>query len=269
MVLRSLSHQKPRCGRCPATNSRSLLAAELRPPWLPTDHLPETAGQGIQWSPGIARGCGPRNLVSDHTPVTSRPTGRSNRPEPPRRGPSPQEGPIVSDTTDLLDPPATGSAADGSSDSSETKPARKRSAGLSGMVLAELQGLAGELGISGTAKMRKGQLIEAIKERQSGSSDAPAASRAARHPRSPGGDPPRGRARRRGAGREPAHRRREPQHASSPTTRRPRRPATAPGPLGPRTARDRATAVPPRPQSGDQQSRRPAVRRPAVGSPAG
>ena len=81
----------------------------------------------------------------------------------------------MSDTTDLLDPPATGSAADGSSDSSDAKPARKRSAGLSGMVLAELQGLAGELGISGTAKMRKGQLIEAIKARQSGTADAPAA----------------------------------------------------------------------------------------------
>ena len=76
----------------------------------------------------------------------------------------------MSDTTDLLDAPATGSAEDGSADSSATKPARKRSAGLSGMVLAELQGLAGELGISGTAKMRKGQLIEAIKERQDGGS---------------------------------------------------------------------------------------------------
>ena len=36
------------------------------------------------------------------------------------------------------------------------------------MVLAELQSMAGELGISGTARMRKGQLIEAIKERQDG-----------------------------------------------------------------------------------------------------
>ena len=47
------------------------------------------------------------------------------------------------------------------------------------MVLAELQGLASELGISGTARMRKGQLIEAIKERQSGGGDtaAPAAAK--------------------------------------------------------------------------------------------
>jgi transcription termination factor Rho len=42
----------------------------------------------------------------------------------------------------------------------------KRRAGLSGMVLAELRELAGQLNISGTAGMRKGDLIAAIKERQ-------------------------------------------------------------------------------------------------------
>jgi transcription termination factor Rho len=76
----------------------------------------------------------------------------------------------VSDTTDLLDAPTAGTSGDTPAEQSATRPARKRPAGLSGMVLAELQGLAGELGISGTAKMRKGQLIEAIKERQSGGS---------------------------------------------------------------------------------------------------
>jgi transcription termination factor Rho len=81
----------------------------------------------------------------------------------------------VSDTTDLLDAPTAGTSGDAAAEQSATKPARKRSAGLSGMVLAELQGLAGELGISGTAKMRKGQLIEAIKERQSGGSGSSAA----------------------------------------------------------------------------------------------
>src|SRR5882757_9886446 len=49
----------------------------------------------------------------------------------------------------------------------------KRRAGLSGMVLAELRELAGQLGITGTAGMRKGDLIAAIKERQ-GDSSAPA-----------------------------------------------------------------------------------------------
>jgi transcription termination factor Rho len=81
----------------------------------------------------------------------------------------------VSDTTTVLDAPTAGTSGDSTAEQSATKPARKRSAGLSGMVLAELQSLAGELGISGTAKMRKGQLIEAIKERQSGGQPAAAA----------------------------------------------------------------------------------------------
>ncbi|MFI7678309.1 transcription termination factor Rho [Actinophytocola sp. NPDC049390] len=51
----------------------------------------------------------------------------------------------------------------------------KRRAGLTGMVLAELRELAGQLGITGTAGMRKGDLIAAIKERQSGGSGKAAA----------------------------------------------------------------------------------------------
>ncbi|MBP2476765.1 transcription termination factor Rho [Crossiella equi] len=47
--------------------------------------------------------------------------------------------------------------------------ATKRRGGLSGMVLAELRQLAGELGIGNTSGMRKGDLIAAIKERQGGS----------------------------------------------------------------------------------------------------
>ncbi|MCP2166927.1 transcription termination factor Rho [Goodfellowiella coeruleoviolacea] len=46
----------------------------------------------------------------------------------------------------------------------------RRRAGLSGMVLAELRELAGQLGITGIAGMRKGDLIAAIKERQGGTS---------------------------------------------------------------------------------------------------
>ncbi|HEY7594183.1 MAG TPA: transcription termination factor Rho, partial [Actinophytocola sp.] len=52
----------------------------------------------------------------------------------------------------------------------------KRRAGLSGMVLAELRELAGQLGITGTAGMRKGDLIAAIKERQGGASGGSAKS---------------------------------------------------------------------------------------------
>jgi transcription termination factor Rho len=43
---------------------------------------------------------------------------------------------------------------------------RKRAPGLSGMVLAELQELAAGMGIAGTTRMRKSQLIEAIKAKQ-------------------------------------------------------------------------------------------------------
>ena len=48
--------------------------------------------------------------------------------------------------------------------------ARRRTSGLSAKLLPELQQLAGDLGISGTAKLRKGQLIEAIQAAQAGSS---------------------------------------------------------------------------------------------------
>ena len=44
----------------------------------------------------------------------------------------------------------------------------KRATSLSTMKLAELQGLAGSLGLTGTAKMRKGDLVTAIRGRQSG-----------------------------------------------------------------------------------------------------
>jgi transcription termination factor Rho len=46
----------------------------------------------------------------------------------------------------------------------------RRSGALSAMRLAELQGLASSMGISGTAKMRKGDLVAAIKARQNGES---------------------------------------------------------------------------------------------------
>jgi transcription termination factor Rho len=82
-----------------------------------------------------------------------------------------KEGPRVSDTTTVLDAPSSGASQD---PTSPTAKPRKRAAGLSGMVLAELQSMAGELGISGTARMRKGQLIEAIKERQEGGGTAAA-----------------------------------------------------------------------------------------------
>ena len=51
---------------------------------------------------------------------------------------------------------------------------RRRTGGLSAKLLPELQQLAGDLGISGTAKLRKGQLIEAIQAAQSGATSTSA-----------------------------------------------------------------------------------------------
>ncbi len=69
---------------------------------------------------------------------------------------------------------ASGTTADaGAADPTQRTSANggtRRRAGLTGMVLAELRELAGTLGITSTAGMRKGDLIAAIKERQSGGS---------------------------------------------------------------------------------------------------
>lgn len=62
----------------------------------------------------------------------------------------------MTDTT-TLEPSATGSSP-------------RRSGALTAMRLAELQGLASSMGISGTGKMRKGDLVAAIKARQNGES---------------------------------------------------------------------------------------------------
>ncbi|WP_030899848.1 transcription termination factor Rho [Streptomyces sp. NRRL F-5126] len=84
----------------------------------------------------------------------------------------------MSDTTDLMGvsaddnvdttAPAAGAA------SGTTARRRRSGTGLDGMVLAELQQVASGLGIRGTARMRKSQLIEVIKEAQAGGG-APAA----------------------------------------------------------------------------------------------
>lgn len=82
----------------------------------------------------------------------------------------------MSDTTDLMGANASAPATDApaaSATGATTAPRRRRSGtGLDAMVLAELQQLASSLGIKGTARMRKGQLIEVIKEKQAGGSAA-------------------------------------------------------------------------------------------------
>ncbi len=67
----------------------------------------------------------------------------------------------MSDT--ITDAPSDG-------DTAAAKPRRKSGGGLSGLVLPELQQMAGSLGITGAGKMRKAQLIEAITTAQSGGS---------------------------------------------------------------------------------------------------
>jgi transcription termination factor Rho len=89
----------------------------------------------------------------------------------------------VSNTDLLSSDTASAAATSATSGSTETNGSvtvtRKR-AGLSGMVLPELRALASELGLRGTAGMRKSDLIAAIKERQAGSAPARANGRASR-----------------------------------------------------------------------------------------
>lgn len=106
--------------------------------------------------------------------------------------------------TDLITAPAS---ADTTTEAAAPKTrARSARTGLSGMVLSELRALAGELGIKGTSGMRKGDLIAAIKERQSGGSPKTGEQAKAGSPEQmtitadePTGRPARGRASKNGA----------------------------------------------------------------------
>ncbi|MET9047006.1 transcription termination factor Rho [Streptomyces sp. NPDC004362] len=84
----------------------------------------------------------------------------------------------MSDTTDLMgarvDETAAAPATDASAPATGAGSRRRRGTGLEGMVLAELQQVASGLGIRGTARMRKSQLIEVIKEAQAGGAPAKA-----------------------------------------------------------------------------------------------
>ncbi|MFF0966460.1 transcription termination factor Rho [Streptomyces sp. NPDC003703] len=76
----------------------------------------------------------------------------------------------MSDTTDLMgarvEETAAAPATDASAPATGAGSRRRRGTGLEAMVLAELQQVASGLGIRGTARMRKSQLIEVIKEAQ-------------------------------------------------------------------------------------------------------
>ncbi|MBO3736386.1 transcription termination factor Rho [Actinoplanes flavus] len=76
----------------------------------------------------------------------------------------------MSDTTDVTS--GVSDVADGAGTTATATKRRRGGTGLSAMLLPELQSLAASLGISGTARMRKGELIAAITERQSGGTPA-------------------------------------------------------------------------------------------------
>ena len=107
------------------------------------------------------------------------------------------EGPLVSDTTEFpsgapdapgetpLGRPASQENADlegshtgsrapaGSEGAAAARGRRRQGTGLSALLLPELQQVAQQMGIAGTARMRKSQLIAAIQEKQGGATDEP------------------------------------------------------------------------------------------------
>jgi len=92
----------------------------------------------------------------------------------PRRPMIIMEGPLVSDTTELLAGAAsapeespTGQPAAGSEGAAAASRPRGRAASgddLSKLLVADLQRIAQELGVTGTGRMRKGDLVAAIKD---------------------------------------------------------------------------------------------------------
>ena len=94
----------------------------------------------------------------------------------------------MSETSDLVETGAHAAAGttEAPAASGTTGSARRRGNGLSGMLLPELQRLAAELGISGTGRMRKGDLVAAISARQVGGGAGDGAPSAA----APRGDAP-------------------------------------------------------------------------------
>ncbi|WP_456853090.1 transcription termination factor Rho [Geodermatophilus sp. SYSU D00742] len=78
----------------------------------------------------------------------------------------------MSETTDLVAAQQSAGTDEASAVSGTAGRTRRRGSGLSGMLLPELQRLAAELGISGTGRMRKGDLVAAISARQVGGAGA-------------------------------------------------------------------------------------------------
>src|ERR1700677_3554146 len=80
------------------------------------------------------------------------------------------EGPLVSDTTELLSgaAPASEDPPIGQRPAASPRSSGRSGGDLSKLLVSDLQRLAQELGISGTGRMRKGDLVAAITERTGG-----------------------------------------------------------------------------------------------------
>ena len=109
------------------------------------------------------------------------------------------EGPLVSDTTEVLSgaTPASEESPSGhpAADPAGTAPrssSRSGAGDLSKLLVSDLQRIAQELGISGTGRMRKGDLVAAIQERTGGGrSSARSASSGGRTSQAPDQSAPR------------------------------------------------------------------------------
>src|SRR6201996_4554974 len=132
------------------------------------------------------------SLASHTDRVWLRRTGVEKTPRRPRIM---MEGPLVSDTTEVLsgaapaseEPPVGQPAA-----AAESRSSGRSGGDLSKLLVSDLQRLAQELGISGTGRMRKGDLVAAIQERTGGGrSTARSASQSATRGTSAGADAPR------------------------------------------------------------------------------
>src|SRR3984893_3905808 len=127
-----------------------------------------------------ARRCGNRGYSAairaariNSGPKGGRCTGSKGLAGSPRR-PRIMEGPLVSDTTELLSGAPTASEdapvgiSAGGAIASTPKSRSRGGTGLSSLLMPELQRIAHTLGIPGAGRMRKGQLVEAIEARQGG-----------------------------------------------------------------------------------------------------
>src|SRR3954469_20860158 len=80
--------------------------------------------------------------------------------------------------SDTINETTTSTGTDGEANAAANGARRRtRGDGLSAMVLPELRSMAAGLGITGTARMPKGQLIEAIQAKQGGGSSSTSGSR--------------------------------------------------------------------------------------------